>query len=118
MLLTAKAPGNLLPAAVLAISFLSVKPEGLHHGCVLYREQNHFLFAFIGEFMPCPRRHNKEIAAFPVKALAIDDCMAAPFKDVIHRAIDLTMRLGVNARPNKLNTTTHGRQGRPAGVRV
>ena len=47
-----------------------------------------------------------------------DVTMAAPFEDVIHGAIDLPMRLGVNARPNELNTATHGRQGGPAGVRV
>ena len=60
-------------AAILSVALLPVEAKGLHHGGILDGEENGLFFAFVGMLMPGPWRDDKEVTAFPVKALAVND---------------------------------------------
>src|SRR5262245_20180187 len=104
--------GDGLMPAMLHIGLLAIEAEGFEHRRVVNREQNRILCRGVGVFMPGPRWHREKIPLAPVKALASDDTVPLPGKDMVDGTARLAMRLGLHPRSEQLDPAGHGTQRR------
>src|SRR3990172_7895836 len=100
-----------LPPAVRLIGLLAVEAERLEHRRVLDREENGLaLGGGVGVLVPRPRWDGEHIPRPPAEALAAEHAEPAPLEDHVHRARNVAMGAGVDARPEALDPTGERRE--------
>ncbi len=82
------------------IGLLTVQPERLDDWRIREgKERGDLRLRAIGVLVTGPGRDGKDIALFPIKALALNDTPSCPLQDHVDATTRLAMRLRVHAGP-------------------